>query len=220
MDDSKLPRRRDKRLDFELGPIAKAIGMSWATLPPSLIDFIARDKALYREVHDIYKSDHLDHLRNGDPPRLRDSGSYKWWARILAQPRYLREADWGVLILANESREKQGESIRKIRITCYLDALVENPCLNDEGPELDFQLTSALSRLKRRYRGPGLISFIEGYEYSEGTVLEVTGEPNKVLDVDLVAQGLSGIFHDRKFDTIVKAITENAKGAHRHYRSN
>ena len=196
-----------------LSLIAQAIGTQWAAPPYPLVDFKARNKALCKAARDIDKSEHLRRLSQDAPANLRDTLSYKYWLCRFSRPVHMGQKVWGVYVLKDTSHVEDGMSVQKVGVEFYPTALIANPCLNDDPPGLDIELTYGLWELVSQYDGPGFILPGEGDEFPQGLILTVFGEPNQELDAHLVGRGLAKILNsgefDRKFSAIVKQTELN-----------
>ncbi|MDR6450295.1 hypothetical protein ACTJLC_21885 [Paraburkholderia sp. 22099] len=197
--------------------IARLCGFDWAPRPLWLIEAEALNKTLYKAKKHIDKTQHLTLLGN-DELKLQETATYAKWVKKLSHPVLCREAVWGVQTIHDASWTASGEFYWKVEVHCFPRAIAEDPLITDDHRDgmynypLDIVLTNGLYQLvTSAYCGPGEVDVDEGDEFLHGTVVDVSGGANEVLDDHDVAKGLAAIFLDGQFDQQFQALVNETK---------
>jgi hypothetical protein len=197
--------------------IAEHCGFKWGPRPVWLVEAEALNKTLYKAKKHIDKTEHLRLLGN-DELKLRETATYRKWVKKLSQPVHYREAEWGVQTILDASWTAPGEFYWKVELPCFPRAIADDPLITDDHRNgmynypLDIALTNGLHQIvSSAYSGPGEANVDEGDEFLHGTVVEVSGGTNEVLDHYDVAKGLAAMFLDAQFDQHLQTLVNETK---------
>ncbi|CAB3801825.1 hypothetical protein LMG28614_05502 [Paraburkholderia ultramafica] len=213
-------------LRTHLIPIVHALGCSFGSLPQRHVEFEARDKTLLKKVKNISKSEHLRRLKKNEEPHFQGA-TYQQFFERYSRPVFLRECEWGILVLQDKSSTKRGQFHLCIKLKFLPDAIVTDPLIADDistpygYQALDLVITDHMRDfILEKYDGPGSIDVDEGDHFCEAMVIEIEGEGDgndHNLDMNRIAEELHKVFCDGEFDRRFSALVKKTQAIYAKY---